>query len=62
MLGRTEEADQLLQNLSGGTDAWAVMAVEAQLDRRFNKEIDRLLSLPSPLQLGVEPTATSSAN
>jgi tetratricopeptide (TPR) repeat protein len=62
MLGRTEEADQILQNLSGGTDAWAVMAVEAQLDRRFNKEIDRLLSLPSPLQFGVEPTTTSSAN
>ena len=62
MLGRTEEADQILQSLSGGTDAWAVMAVEAQLDNRFNREIDRLLSLPSPLQLGVEATTTSSAN
>jgi tetratricopeptide (TPR) repeat protein len=53
-LGRTEEADQILQDLSGGTDAWAVMAVEAQLDNRFNKEIDRLLSLPTPTQLRAE--------
>jgi hypothetical protein len=62
MLGRTAEADQILQNLSGGTDAWAIMAVETQLDNRFNKEIDRLLSLASPLELAAEPPATSSAN
>jgi len=61
-LGRAEEADQILQDLSGGTDAWAIMAVEAQLDRRFNEEIERLLSLPSPSLLEAEPADSPSVN
>ena len=54
MLGRNSEADQILQDLSGGSDAWAIMAVEAQLDSRFSSEINRLLSLPKPSELMVE--------
>ena len=61
-LGRTEEAGQILQDLSGGTDAWAIMAVEAQLDNRFNEEIDRLLSLPTPTLLEAGPTDPPPVN
>jgi len=55
MLGRQAEADQLLQDLSGGSDSWAIMAVEAQLDLRFKNEIECLISLPEASELVIEP-------
>jgi len=54
-LGRKDEAAQILQDLSGGSDAWAVMAAESQLQDRFVEEMGRLLPLPSAKELANLP-------
>ena len=56
-VGKTEQANQILQDLSGGTDAWAVMAVEAQLENRFDAELARLLPMPNAEDLAKEAAA-----